>query len=359
MFRYALIGLVMVSCGGSSFTNKFYVPTYSLTDPPGTNPADLSNITSVVINTQSRTSGIKVIQIQNSAVTIGGSTFELNEDIVDNTCPPNLAGCNTNDSSALGISSSVLITDMDYLRKNIRDQGARNTCVAFAMASALEILRHNLGDDTPLSEQNAYFLAKKYTDSWTVSGLNTFETMSQFANLSIGFCPGSSWPYNPIENDCTLYLAAYPNATCTATEAQGGGTDGKVQDPNAAATSKLSIGVAHQLYASIGRVRQALYRGYPVLLSVEAEVNFVVADQKSGVIATAFADDPIETTKDAGHTTLAVGYQDDPNVEGGGYLILKNSWGTTWGDAGMGYATYAWVEKNITDAQAIVSVASK
>jgi len=127
----------------------------------------------------------------------------------------------------------------------------------------------------------------------------------------------------------------------------------------AASTSNLVIATAHQLYSSVGRIRQALYRGYPVIISIESETNFIVAGQKSGVVSTAFAEDPEESIDDAGHATLAVGYQDDPAVEGGGYLIVKNSWGTDWGDSGLGYMTYKWAEKNIRDAQAVVSTGTK
>ena len=44
------------------------------------------------------------------------------------------------------------------------------------------------------------------------------------------------------------------------------------------------------------------------------------------------------------HVALVVGYQDDEAVEGGGYWIIKNSWGTSWGDNGYGYVRYGVLE---------------
>jgi C1A family cysteine protease len=44
-----------------------------------------------------------------------------------------------------------------------------------------------------------------------------------------------------------------------------------------------------------------------------------------------------------GHAVFVVGYKDDPSWKGGGYLIIKNSWGTYWGDVGYFYMPYAYV----------------
>jgi hypothetical protein len=46
-------------------------------------------------------------------------------------------------------------------------------------------------------------------------------------------------------------------------------------------------------------------------------------------------------TRQGGHAVLIVGYQDTPGQYGGGYFIVKNSWGATWGEQGyfrIGYS---------------------
>lgn len=43
-----------------------------------------------------------------------------------------------------------------------------------------------------------------------------------------------------------------------------------------------------------------------------------------------------------GHAVFVVGYQDDVTWPGGGYLIVKNSWGSDWGDKGYFYMPYAF-----------------
>lgn len=44
------------------------------------------------------------------------------------------------------------------------------------------------------------------------------------------------------------------------------------------------------------------------------------------------------------HGTLLVGYRDDPSYAGGGYFIVRNSWGDQWGERGYGRVSYAYVE---------------
>jgi C1A family cysteine protease len=48
-----------------------------------------------------------------------------------------------------------------------------------------------------------------------------------------------------------------------------------------------------------------------------------------------------------GHALFCCGYQDDPQYEGGGYLIVKNSWGTDFGDHGYIFLPYAYVNPNL------------
>ena len=48
-------------------------------------------------------------------------------------------------------------------------------------------------------------------------------------------------------------------------------------------------------------------------------------------------------TERGGHAVCVVGYRSD------GRFIIRNSWGTGWGDQGFGYATPAYIEAGFFD----------
>lgn len=55
-----------------------------------------------------------------------------------------------------------------------------------------------------------------------------------------------------------------------------------------------------------------------------------------------------------GHAMLLVGYEDDDSVLGGGYFIVRNSWGNGWGDDGYLKMPYAYAELFIRSAATIL-----
>ncbi|MBS0484445.1 MAG: cysteine protease [Proteobacteria bacterium] len=55
-------------------------------------------------------------------------------------------------------------------------------------------------------------------------------------------------------------------------------------------------------------------------------------------------------TLEGGHAVLAVGYDDQKKIGSTkGALLIRNSWGTGWGDHGYGWLPYAYVENGLAD----------
>jgi C1A family cysteine protease len=53
---------------------------------------------------------------------------------------------------------------------------------------------------------------------------------------------------------------------------------------------------------------------------------------------------------DGGHAMVAVGYDDNHKIgKQKGALLVRNSWGTEWGDGGYGWMPYAYVEGGLAD----------
>ena len=351
-------GAILVSAlgcdtpGGDSSVNDsaFFAPVYDASQLlPTTFERDLSQYTSRVTANQSQ--GALLAGLLEDQILIDDDTVVQLVEISKNTVPESLDDGGIAGASELGIGNNALVVDT-LSELHVRNQGDRGTCVAFALNAAAEVLLRRQSVQGPdLSEQNTYFMAKKQTNGWDVSGLSPSITFDDFANGEIPLVAEQFWPYNPADRDCSDYLAQYPGFFCSQTEAQGGGDDARQQEPEAAAADGFVITEAHQLYASVNRVRQALYRGYPVVLSVNANTDFQLASFKQGVVSWVLQASPSGI---AGHAVLAVGYQDDPDVDGGGYVIVQNSWSDTWGDHGFAYVTYEWLQHSILDAQAVV-----
>jgi C1A family cysteine protease len=65
--------------------------------------------------------------------------------------------------------------------------------------------------------------------------------------------------------------------------------------------------------------------------------------------------DPGETPFPQGHSVAIVGFQDDQNTPGGGYFIIRNSWGRDWGPknhygSGYGLIPYEYISEYCMEA---------
>jgi C1A family cysteine protease len=338
----------------------FLAPEYDPSETLSpTYEADLDAITATVLDLQSAGENLPVQEIaENGTLDLGDVIVQLIE-VYSNPCPPDLDLCDETDSAVLGVGPNALVASLEDLEASVVSQGERGSCVAFAVSAGVELLLDRAGTPFDIGEQTTYLLGKDACDEfdpdiWEGGGLYPDVAIEGFATTPMKLVGESTWPYNPYDHDCTEYQDVYPDATCSETEAQGGGPEGKEPDPRYADAEGVKIAEAHELYASLGRIKQALYRGYPVVIAINANSDFQVSTKKEGVVSWVF--EVASCGASCGHAILAVGYQDDPNVDGGGYLIVKNSWGEGWGDGGLAYATYEWVENSLFDAQAIVTV---
>lgn len=355
--------LALQGCGGGNdgssneHATGFYAPSYG--DARGNTrwEADLKDVTNQVVSYQNAGSELASLigSVDGGLVRLFGDYKVRLIEASRNACPDGLEGCGTTDSSALGVGSNALVADLDVLKGSVRDQGERGTCVAFAIDAGMELQLSRQGKDLDLSEQDTYFEGKRLTDTWGSAGLSPYDTLDAFVHQQTKWVTESSWAYNSDDKLCLRYNKEHPNATCSETEAQGGGSDSKQRDPNATAATGYRLTTAHQLYASVGRVKQALYRGHAVVMSVNANADFELATYKGGVVSWAVKADSCGASV-CGHAILAVGYQDSDKVAGGGYVIVKNSWSKYWGDDGLAYVTYEWLEHSLLDAQALVQV---
>jgi len=215
----------------------------------------------------------------------------------------------------------------------IRDQGSRGTCVAFALSAVHEHHRRLLGQQEDLSEQFLYHETKRIDGAPGSCG--TWQVKALQVLSAVGACREHVWAYNsapPCNHNGVPPAAAKPDAaqrTCAPVVL----APNDVQGAKSLLASGRILGVSIPVYGSWANS---------------------TAVSLTGKITMRLAGEPVI----AGHAMCLVGYQDHPDHPGGGYFILRNSWGPQWaaGSAygpGYGAIPYAYISN---DGWELVSV---
>jgi len=275
-------------------------------------------------------------------------------DIPAEPCGQTELSCDVSESEARSVGSAATVVELGWLEARARDQGQRGTCAAFALNAAVELLAHRAGVEVDLSEQHTYWLGHSLSERWDVEGLAPALVVSRLVDTEEPLVREERWPYNVDSLDCTRYGRLHPGATCSPTIAQGAGSEGRLQAPETVGHPAVRVSAYERLPASLGRLKLALWSGHPVLLSIDATLDFSAATDYAGVVDFNIAQSTCEGV--CGHAILAVGFADDPRISGGGYVIVRNSWDASWGDAGLAYLTYRFLESAFLNAVAIESV---
>ncbi len=199
----------------------------------------------------------------------------------------------------------------------IRSQSSRGTCVAFADTAINEYYRNRGLIRIDLSEQHLYYETKLIDGSPTACG--TMQYYAAKALAARGECLESIWPYNPnppCNNHGPLPPNARPNGLYYRLQLRPL-TPKNVLMIKTALAGRLPVGVSIPVYNS-------WYRS--------------AATAQTGRITMRLGTEPSV----GGHAICLVGYQDQASSPGGGYFILRNSWGTVWAPMcpyGRGYGT--------------------
>lgn len=211
------------------------------------------------------------------------------------------------DVDALGLASSALPSSatLAAFEPPVRNQGATNTCVAQALAAAIDIceLRAGLPLD-PVSELQIYWESRRRHGAQMIDGGTHVRTACQGLR-EVGAGPRELWPWSKRivsmhrRPGWKVYMASHPRK---------GGSYYRIADHGE---------------ARLQAIRAAIVAGHPVVFGTTITDQFQQMDGPWVIDRPDFSlQSPI-----GGHAMCIVGY------DASGFRIL-NSWGTRWRAAG-------------------------
>jgi Papain family cysteine protease len=190
-----------------------------------------------------------------------------------------------------------------------RDQGQRPTCMSFAASDAHAAAR---GDVTPLSCEYAHFHAIRRSGANPDSGVS-LPLMSKTIEAD-GQPIESGWPY----------LVKIPS-------------DPKLWRPPAV-VGPISKRASTLMVPSLGEIIRQLDVGKPVILTTQISISFYRPDA-DGVI-----DGKLNEPRTACHAVVAVGHGTRKATQ---LILVRNSWGPTWGLNGYGWVTARYISPRL------------
>lgn len=215
----------------------------------------------------------------------------------------------------------------------VRDQGQRGTCVAFGTVALREFL---LGSATDLSEQFLYWACKQLDGH---PGPGTYVHTAMTALAEYGVCEEQVWPYNPQPTADEGQGPPPPGAERNARQYRLDAT--RTVEPN------LVVHYKHVLAGENGR------NGMPVTFGTLVFESWYRSAEthRTGKITLPLPGEPPV----GGHAWCVVGYVDRSSVPGGGYFIVRNSWGSRWAhespeQAGHALMPYEYVKRYAIEA---------
>jgi C1A family cysteine protease len=178
----------------------------------------------------------------------------------------------------------------------VRDQGSCGSCWAFSSIAALEAaFKVDSNRDTNLSEQELVSCSP-----WDCDGGWMTEAF-QYVKVN-GVHTEANFPYTST------------NGTCTASS---------ITQPKENFHEVINM-VSGNMYAFLTKLAVK-----PVTVAFTAQGAFMT--YKTGILD---ANKICTGTEYVNHAVVAVGYKIDTVYPARSYILFKNSWGTTWGDAG-------------------------
>lgn len=220
----------------------------------------------------------------------------------------------------------VKVRSLDMRSKftSVKNQGQQGSCLSFALTSIFEYVMHlNAAQEFDLSEAFLYYNARDLDGD---GGVNN-DSGSRFkpsidALIKYGIALESVWPYNDQVYSKKPSDEAYADAAGRKL-VSAMNVNSKVSDIKSALVDNCPVAASFTLTKSFFEFGRA--GGY-IPMPGDEEIASVI-EQES------------EEDLHSCHAMVIVGFSDDLQM-----FIVRNSWGTDWGDNGYCYIPYSYVE---------------
>jgi len=328
---------------------------------------------------------------------IGASVTATNGTYKESAPPPPGAliyGDQTNSTCGTPKDDGIF-KNFTWLNENllscVKKQGVRGTCHIFAAVSALEeLIARDTGSYVNLSEQDFNEFEKLgnsnpvwgWPAEWYKSGGNPGKDLQHASAAGYHFAYENQWDYNPAYgasnymNTCQYFPSLEPGCSNSSPEAPE-----YCYSPGlgfwSCYFSKAPLSGSRSPYQSNGAI--SLWNSDQALMAsmVIIELAFHNAVVLGFNLTSDFGNathgyihyDPSQDARgiggDAGHVVHVVGYIDNsalaanpatasvPPGSGGGYFIIKNSWGTCSGDVGYYYMPVDYLTNRANSVYAV------
>jgi hypothetical protein len=208
----------------------------------------------------------------------------------------------------------------------IGDQGATGSCVGWATADS--VLRWHfvqgrlLAKEEPLSTRFQW-MASKETDQFVARPTTFIETEGTSLKSALDVARRFGAVKDPV----------LPFGSGKLYSGKG--------DTFYAIAARLKIGMYFNLGRELGNWRTWLATKGPILTRLDVDSTWDQADLTNGRLDTYNPE-----TARGGHAVALVGYTRDR-------FIVRNSWGTGWGDKGFAHASLAYAQEAFTEAYGV------
>ncbi|GGR28547.1 C1 family peptidase [Deinococcus ruber] len=363
------------------------------------------NISPAVLQTVNTNAGAAQNGVSETIRQAVTTTFKVNANLVSQIgalLQPEGQGNELDESTAAGCgaSSNGIYRAVNFpLRRylpTVKQQGSRGTCWSFATVSTTETLINKMfGKRVNLSEEDYVANIKiNYRTPNGADGDDTRDAVTRATNANYRFAFENAWQYNQswsrvatetpknsgvwnYSGTCTNYPYAATQCSDTVHQAPsacilvGGKTSCGFQIPQSRSVYRPDASSLHDLWnfdqrdASLFWMALAVRLGTPIMLVHDARylqpnADGFVADLPYNAVSHKDASGNLVKNGSAdvawwNHVAELVGYVTNdelhaalpsaPSGAGGGYFILKNSWGTCFGDGGYVYLPWNWMNK--------------